>query len=368
MTKGYFHSLPLEQWPVSDRQAWLEALKPGDPFEPGGVASDWAEASCRKTRLGYGHWLDWLQEHGFLDPDAAPAARVTHERVRAYTSDLQQFVSAFTVQGRLQELADGLRALAPERDWRWLLRASSRLRQRAHSVRNKQARIQSSDVLAALGERLMEQAEAKLQADAHGSRNSLIHSSDYRDGLMIGLLAYRPIRSRNLSEIVVGKHLVRRGDTWWLLFEETKTHQPLECPVPDRIYPYLDRYLRTYRPILLTRGGRQLPATQALWVSVRGTALDKTSIGARIERLTREEYGVPLSPHLFRDSAATSIAIADPERVRIIKEILGHSTFDTADKHYNQASQLQAGRRYNDTIDSLCSARRQASKPRRKRI
>jgi hypothetical protein len=45
-------SLPIALWPRADRNAWGAALKPGDAFEPGGIASGWAAATRRKTALG----------------------------------------------------------------------------------------------------------------------------------------------------------------------------------------------------------------------------------------------------------------------------------------------------------------------------
>ena len=56
--------------------------------------------------------------------------------------------------------------------------------------------------------------------------------------------------------------------------------------------------------------------------------------------------GVPISPHLFRDCAATTIAIDDPEHVLTIAPLLGHTTLKTSEKHYNHARSLDASRRF----------------------
>jgi hypothetical protein len=61
---------------------------------------------------------------------------------------------------------------------------------------------------------------------------------------------------------------------------------------------------------------------------------------------------------MFRDAAATAIAIFDPEHVLIIKAILGHATIATSEKHYNMARGLEAGRRYYQTIRGLRRRRR----------
>ena len=135
---------------------------------------------------------------------------------------------------------------------------------------------------------------------------------------------------------------------------EMKAKEPFEAMMPAALLRDLDRYLDEYRPILLTRGGRQNPtATDYLWISDIGTPLDTKSIPQRIKKHTRAAFGKHIWPHLFRDCAATSIAIDDPKNARSIKEILGHSTLVTAEKHYNQARSLEAGRRYQQLLTNL---------------
>ncbi|WP_299989760.1 hypothetical protein [uncultured Ruegeria sp.] len=52
--------------------------------------------------------------------------------------------------------------------------------------------------------------------------------------------------------------------------------------------------------------------------------------------------GVELQPHKFRYIAATSSAEQEPEHVNIIRNILGHSTLDMSQKHYNRTTGLSA--------------------------
>ena len=47
-------------------------------------------------------------------------------------------------------------------------------------------------------------------------------------------------------------------------------------------------------------------------------------LNAAIVGRTAAAFGHPVNPHLFRDCAATSIAIDDPQHVRIASQILGH--------------------------------------------
>ncbi len=56
----------------------------------------------------------------------------------------------------------------------------------------------------------------------------------FRDGLMIALLAARPVRLSNLASIDINRHLERLGEDYWLVFpsEEVKNRRHLEFPLP----------------------------------------------------------------------------------------------------------------------------------------
>src|SRR5262249_17479870 len=101
----------------------------------------------------------------------------------------------------------------------------------------------------------------------------------------------------------------------------------------------------------------ELSPHDALWLSEHGSAMTEIAIYFRIREVTRAHFGHAIHPHLFRDSAATSIAIDDPEHVWMIKNVLGHSSLATSERHYIQAQMLQASRRYQQTV---LARRRQA--------
>jgi integrase len=70
----------------------------------------------------------------------------------------------------------------------------------------------------------------------------------------------------------------------------------------------------------------------------------------RIRLRTKEAFGTAINPHLFRDAAATTMAIADPEHVRISAPLLGHRTFATTERYYQQATGYEAQRAYHRAI------------------
>lgn len=91
----------------------------------------------------------------------------------------------------------------------------------------------------------------------------------------------------------------------------------------------------------------------AFWVSSWGTPLTGELLAKRISQRTEEAFGKNMSPHLFRDAVATTIATEDPEHVGMILPILGHSSLQVSEKHYNQAKTLESGRKYLSILESL---------------
>jgi integrase len=171
---------------------------------------------------------------------------------------------------------------------------------------------------------------------------------------MISLLAARPIRLGNFTSIEIGYHLVSAGDRYRLMFSEveTKMGRPIDCLCPPDLTAYIDRYLGVYRPILLARS-EQEPPTRRLWVNQLGGPMDISAVAYQITAQTEKAFGRSVNPHLFRDCAATSIAIHDPEHVRVATAILGHTRVSTTNRHYNQAQMLTAAREHNRAILSL---------------
>ena len=66
----------------------------------------------------------------------------------------------------------------------------------------------------------------------------------------------------------------------------------------------------------------------------------------RIRARTAIAFGKAMNPHLFRDAAATTLAIGDPAHVRVAAPLLGHRSFSTTEKYYQQASAMSAHRDY----------------------
>ena len=354
----------IADWPNRDRALWEKGVKPRGLFESGGAGANWSDASRFKAARGYGYWLSWLANKGLCDPNLGPADRVSRERVAAYIAEIAPTRAPFTVICRIRELYDALRVMAPEPDWSWLKQLHRILEAKGRPVRNKLSRLRPIGELAALGACLMDEAESAAEWPAR--RRAVL----FRDGLMIALLAYRPVRLKNFAMMRLGRHLMQVTGSWQILFgaHETKTHVPYESAVPSAIVSRLERYLDMHRPVLL-RGktvrdptNKMLlsdcetpipPGLDAVWVSEIGTQIEQAALGCRIVKHTKAAFGRSVSPHLFRDCAATSIAVDNPKHVGDASLILGHADHRMTEMHYNHARSLEASRRHAETLARL---------------
>jgi integrase len=231
-------------------------------------------------------------------------------------------------------------AAAPALDWsvqRHLVRRAHRVAVRSQSKR-KLGRVLPSAELLAAGQRLA----FDIALEDH---NPLSAALCVRDGAMIALLALLPMRRRSFSELRLG-HSVLVGSEDILISlssELTKNGLPWESPVPKAAAIILRRYIDETRPWLLARG-RQ--GHSALWVGRRGQPIKDAAIALRISIGTTKTTGISVSPHLFRDAAATTLSRLSPENAQLIRPLLAHSGFGTAERHYIQAQGIETGRDY----------------------
>jgi hypothetical protein len=76
--------------------------------------------------------------------------------------------------------------------------------------------------------------------------------------------------------------------------------------------------------------------------------------------LTGAHFGRPVNPHLFRDSAATAVAIDLPEQVGIVPGLLGHAGVTTSERYYIHAHSTEAHRRHQENVLALRRAAEEA--------
>lgn len=185
-----------------------------------------------------------------------------------------------------------------------------------------------------------------------GSENtpSLPTALEYRNWLMLAGITLMPLRRENFATLSLERHFRKSGDDWLIEIPsaESKTGQPITMPVPPALFPYLDHYLAHVRPVLLK--GR---TDDRLWITTRRTPLTGHSFYIAMTNFTREVFGVAMSPHRARHMGATSIVVAEPEKIEVARAFLGHGNDGTTEDHYIIARSFVASRRHAALIAKL---------------
>jgi integrase/recombinase XerD len=326
--------LPYGQWPLADQRLWERAIESDDPFGDAAGAR-LAKSSQHQYVMGWRRFLGFLAIEEPSALEAAPAERLNMERIRPFVSHLAETNTPHSVAIQIDALYKAARIMMPECDWAWLKAVKARL-YAAAPAHGPAGPVITSVQLLDLGQQLMDESQPKSPTAIR-----MADAVRYRDGLMIALLAFMPLRRKNLAAIEIGRHLVQEGDGWFVIIppEETKTGTSIEFSIVGLLIPYVATYLDIVRPRMLRRS-----ACNAFWVSPKGGALSYSAIWGIITRHTDTRIGVPVAPHDVRDAAATTWAIAAPDRIGISRDLLGHADLRTTGKYYNRAKGIEASR------------------------
>ena len=331
-------------WSELDRTRWSAAQRDTDIFSPPGIARNWASSTRYQVEWTFDHWLQFLETYyGPIEGDTLDHA--TAEKIVAFIKHCGRTAGGVTLTNYANNLVRMFKAMDPLTDWSWVMKG---LKPYLESEKVRKALPNSrvfvdSHVLYACGVELMKSARA-----LKGPR--LDQSIQYRDGLMIALLAARPIRRRNLAMIRIGSHLRQIGIGWALSFspEETKNKQALEFTIPWALNDYIERYIGMFRPDFPSSDSHN-----ALWASGKGGPLQSDACYNAITKRTKESLGFPVNPHEFRHCAVTTIAEKDPESILMATKLLGHSDPRMTEEHYNRSLGLKASVAYQKQIEDL---------------
>jgi integrase len=170
-----------------------------------------------------------------------------------------------------------------------------------------------------------------------------------RNGLMLALLAFCPIRRKNFAALEIGRSFVKIRGQWWIVLSatETKEKRADERPVNELLTAIIDRYMSEYRPVL----ARSVSGSTALWLSANdGAPITPKELARVIRTTTLSRVGVPVSPHLFRTSAASSAAVHGGDNPDLASAVLHHTHPSFTNEHYNRATSLTAAENFRQII------------------
>ena len=340
-------SLPVDEWPAADREAWEEACRPGIRLTPGGRASYLAPISRHDFAARYGAFLGFLQRMGRFDEEGALAAQITPSNVEAYIAELKNRVRSVTVWNCIYKLRRAAELLDPTVDFSWLAEIERDLAL-VMVPRSKFDRV-------VLSERLVEGGLTLLAEGKTCSKSAFKFAKDVRNGVLIALLAVCPIRIKNYASLEIGHTFKKIQGSWWITVppQSTKTGNPEERRVPDFLNRAIGLYLDRARPVLI---GTK-PVSNALWISSRtGRQITTKNLGTLISKITVRTIVVDVSPHLFRTAGATTAALYGGDTPHLASAVLGHTDPRVTHEHYNRATSINAAKIYAALIEQYLSS------------
>src|SRR5713226_4638013 len=256
-TAGKPRSLRIAEWPASDRLGWTQACRPAQRLERGGAASHLAPVSQVDIANRYGLYLDFLQRKGRLDPAKGATTLVTPDHVNGFITELQARVRSVTVWNSVYKLRRAAQLIAPSADFGWLTEIEKDIAL-VMVPRSKADRLVLTERLVEAGLTLIREAEMF-------GKTALACAIGVRNGLLIALLAFHPIRIKNFAGLTIADTFINIDGRWWLHIpsDDTKSHRVDERQVPEFITDVVNGYIKTYRPVLCRGNAEQL----ALWIS-----------------------------------------------------------------------------------------------------
>ena len=340
-------SLPIHEWPDTDRRSWEVACRPGTRLKPGGSASYLGLVSHDDFARRYGAFLGFLQRTGRLDRNLEAAALVTRSNVEAYMAELTNRVRSVTVYNCIYKLRRAAELLTPSIDCTWLAEIEKDLAL-VMVPRSKLERLVFTERLVDAGLTLVAEAQ-------EFAKTELSRALGVRNGLMVALLAFCPIRLKNFATLRIGHTFKEVHGSWWIALPalDTKSHRPDERRLPKLLNGAIDVYLNQSRPLLFGSG----PPNDFLWISSRtGRPMTRKNLGTLISKITFKTLGVDVSPHLFRAAAATTAAAYGSSTPHLASAVLGHTDPRVTEEHYNRATTVNAAKIYAALIQQYQSS------------
>ena len=275
---------PVTLWPAADGGAWIEACQAPARLKPGGRAGHLRPTTRDHYAERYARFLGFLRRRGLLQLEGAPAANVTPDKVGAYLADLKDHVASTTMHNSIATLRLVAQIIAPGSDFRWLSEIEKELAL-VKRPRSKFDRFVLAEVLIRAGLTLMHEAELSQ------TMTDLGRACQFRNGLMIAMLGFCPIRRKNFSALEIGRSFVKIRDNWWIVLSasDTKEKRADERRVHEVLAPFIDRYLSHYRPVLARSDNK----VSALWLSANdGTPITANHVTDLINAATLSTVGV----------------------------------------------------------------------------
>lgn len=335
--------LPVDEWPVEDRDLFARAFfKPNDFFSDVGSGYPLKPSTKDAVRYGYRRWLGWLAAHHVDLLAEPPVERITIARVRDYVGHLRNTCRERAIATQIRYLYDAFRFMYPSVDWSWLKTLKTRL-ERAIPRQGRAPILITSRELIDTSLKRLDAVDLDFDSSpADGTHKQLqALALRYRDGLLVAVATFFPLRRSNLADLMIGSTL-RRGESGWSINipgERVKNGEALDADLPTWISERIARFVEIYRPLIYLSESHK-----GLWASAKGQPATGGALFKAFQKEVTTSLGFNLKLHDTRRISATTWAIHDPANVAGAKDLLGDRSDRVFACHYNLASGIDASR------------------------
>jgi integrase len=277
-----------------------------------------------------------MRRHGL--PDA-----VTPEGLHAFLREAEERdVVARTIAGYVRMLCSVMELVHPERGdgFLWLKVVYGRIEAVAKRQPKKKSinlrRYSSADLYRLGGQQALEALKRK--------KVDWIAVQTMRDGLWLLLGCFCPERLKALEAIKIGDIDLERGRIEFPA-DKVKTKEEGEREMPKTLKAVIAVWIENYRALYASEH-------DYLFIARNGGPVRPGTMYAAMRKLTREKLGVAVTPHRFRDTAATFIVQEMPELAALARIVLNHANEAMTRNYRTAAKQLTASRRVAQHLDS----------------
>ncbi|MET0527724.1 MAG: hypothetical protein ABW003_05155 [Microvirga sp.] len=290
---------------------------------------------------------------GRLDRSVAAAAHVTPENLELFIEAVRSGWGSVILAMTVSKVGEMARYLNPADRLEWLRPIEAHFKRVAQPMRH--AENVTSDMILRAGKKYFKNAVKSTHLPP------LIRARLARNGLMVALLAAKPMRHKNFSDLRLEASFRRIENRWWIVLEgtDTKNKRVDEGEIPEYLEPLLRRYLEEFRPILLAAGREDATTTtiEMLWIAQTGALLSYSAVACAIRDTTFETLGVRLTPHAFRRAAKATEPFLPACNPGILAGVLHHTHSSVSDRYYDRSNCRRAALELGTIVDGLIRKR-----------
>ena len=198
----------------------------------------------------------------------------------------------------------------------------------------------------------LEDAKGFCQKPARAKTDRTKQAVAFHNALLFAILIMRPLRERNLIDLVLGRGLVKRTDGRQELVVssvEEKGRKPYRIAFPSVLEESLEEYLTKWRPVLNQKSGDRVFMTNRGGRLTPKLLIDRTTaLGEKYLQISK------MNPHFFRSLVVSSYLIQFPNQTETVRQLLGHRRLETTLKYYIHIHVLHASRRAAEFAREAC--------------